>query len=138
MPICCEPCVPEECKLRSYYCNNQEETHADEGIAKDITSFENTPSHESTLSERIDSAWTGTDQLPVKAQPLHVSCVDGIQTGPVRQASQGDSLPLRRLALPVRVHSFDSALRVQERIRKELGPSSLHMSSLRSFHACGD
>ena len=39
---------------------------------------------------------------------------------------------------PMIVHSFDSALQVQERIRKGLPPSSLHLSTLRSFHASGD
>jgi 1-phosphatidylinositol-3-phosphate 5-kinase len=38
---------------------------------------------------------------------------------------------------PLRVHSFDSALRVQERIQKGL-PPSMHLSTIRSFHASGD
>ncbi|PON78735.1 Chaperonin Cpn60/TCP-1 family [Parasponia andersonii] len=133
----CEPCIPENCKLDSCH-HEQEETLADGEISKNMTSFENLPSQESTLSERIDSAWTGTDQLPMKAQPPLTSYVDGLHTGPVRQASQSDILPIRRLAMPVRVHSFDSALRVQERIRKGLPPSSLHVSTLKSFHASGD
>lgn len=130
----CEPSVPEDCKQISSHLNGQEETYADGETAKNKTSFENVPSPETTLSERIDSSWTGTDQLPVKAQPS----ADGVQSGPISQASQSDSLPFRRLAMPVRVHSFDSALRVQERIRKGLLPSSLHVSTLRSFHATGD
>ncbi|KAF2323993.1 hypothetical protein GH714_005902 [Hevea brasiliensis] len=39
-------------------------------------------------------------------------------------------------AWTVRVHSFDSALRFQERIRKGL-PPSLYLSTLKSFHASG-
>ncbi|KAF3954331.1 hypothetical protein CMV_020307 [Castanea mollissima] len=61
-----------------------------------------------------------------------------LQAGSVRQISQNDNPPFRRLMLPMRVHSFDSALRVQERIRKGLPPSSLHLSTIRSFHASGD
>lgn len=129
----CEPCVPEDCKLNSCHHDKQEETLADGGITKDMTSFDSFPSHESTLSERIDSAWTGTDQLPVKAPPHTSYAVDGLQTGPIRRASHSDILPIRRLAAPVRVHSFDSALRVQERIQERI-----HVSSLRSFHASGD
>lgn len=130
----CEPSVPEDCKPISSHLNGQEETQADGETAKNKTLFENVPSPETTLSERIDSSWTGTDQLPVKAQPS----ADGVQSGPIRQASQSDSLPFRRLAMPSRVHSFDSALRVRERSRKGLLPSSLHVSTLRSFHATGD
>ncbi|XP_062111069.1 putative 1-phosphatidylinositol-3-phosphate 5-kinase FAB1C [Humulus lupulus] len=126
-----EPCVPEDSELNSCHHDKQEETLADGKTSKDMKSSESFPSHESTLSERIDSAWTGTDQLPVKAQTA-------LQTGPVRQASQSDNLPVRRLAMSARNHSFDSALRVQERIRKGLPPSSLHVSTLRSFHASGD
>ncbi|EXC06051.1 1-phosphatidylinositol-3-phosphate 5-kinase [Morus notabilis] len=129
----CEPCAPEDSKLISCHHSGQEETHTDGEIAKNVALSENTPSDETTLSERIDFAWTGTDPLPVKAQ----FCVDGLQNGPIRQASQSDNPPFRRLALPARVHSFDSALRVQERIRKGL-PPSLHVSTLRSFHASGD
>lgn len=69
------------------------------------------------LSEKIDSAWTGTDQL-----------------------SQTDiSNPfLKRIRLPIRVNSFDSALISQEKFRRKLSSSSFHLSTLRSFHASGD
>nr|POF07899.1 putative 1-phosphatidylinositol-3-phosphate 5-kinase fab1c [Quercus suber] len=39
---------------------------------------------------------------------------------------------------PMRVRAFDSALQVQERIRKGLPPSSLDLLTLRSSHASGD
>ncbi|KAH0875631.1 hypothetical protein HID58_072993, partial [Brassica napus] len=59
----------------------------------------------SSLSERIDSAWLGSFQTD----------------------SSAVSSPLRRLAKPIRVQSFDSAMRFQERIQKGLPPSSLNM-----------
>jgi 1-phosphatidylinositol-3-phosphate 5-kinase len=60
-----------------------------------------------SLSEKIDSAWTGID------------C----------NLSKNYKSPLRKLMLPTRVYSFDSALRNQKR-------SYLFMS--KSFHAFGD
>lgn len=86
----------------------------------------------SNLSERIDSAWTGTDQVP--SEPQNTAQGDGL----VSQVSPIDKPPFRRLMAPMRVQSFDSALRMQDRIRKGLHPSSLHLSTLKSFHASGD
>lgn len=91
-----------------------EEQHSDGEFIANKKLSECIPPKESNLSEKIDSAWTGTVQ-------------------PVVQANSS----FRRMTQSMRVHSFDSALRVQERIRKVL-PSSLHMSTLRSFHASGD
>eukprot|EP00258_Populus_trichocarpa_P051013 XP_024467032.1 putative 1-phosphatidylinositol-3-phosphate 5-kinase FAB1C isoform X2 [Populus trichocarpa] len=81
----------------------------------------------------------GTNQLPIKVQPLHAlqAEADGFQPGPVRQPNLFDNPPFRRMMAPLRVHSFDSALRVQERIQKGL-PPSMHLSTIRSFHASGD
>lgn len=90
-----------------------EEPHSDAEFVSNKTSSECMPPNESNLSEKIDLAWTGTDQ------PVQVNA------------------SVKRLAQPMRVHSFDSALRVQDRIKKDL-PLSLHMSTLRSFHASGD
>lgn len=117
---------------------SEEDMHSDGEIVVDNTSYESCSTHKSTLSERIDSAWTGTDQLLVKAQPLHASQADGVQPAAVRQLSQNNEPPFRRLVSPMRVHSFDSAIRFRERVRKGLPPSSLHLSTLRSFHASGD
>uniref|UniRef100_A0A3N7FK44 1-phosphatidylinositol-3-phosphate 5-kinase n=2 Tax=Populus trichocarpa TaxID=3694 RepID=A0A3N7FK44_POPTR len=102
------------------------------------TLFSDNPSHASNLSDRIDSAWTGTDQLPIKVQPPHASQAeaDGFQPVSVRQPNLFDNPPFRRMVAPKRVHSFDSALRAQERIQKGLPP--LHLSTIRSFHASGD
>ena len=105
---------------------------------KNKTLLESIPSPASNLSDKIDSAWTGTDQLLMKPQFVHTLHADGNQAGSVRQINQIDTPPFRRPMSPVRVYSFDSAVRVQERIRKGLPPSSLHLSTLRSFHASGD
>lgn len=115
--------------------NEGEEIHSDGEVTVNKTVAESFSSLVSNLSERIDSAWIGTTQLEMNAQPHHASLADGVQAGFVRQASQSGNPPLRRLVMPMRVHSFDSALRLQDRIWKA---SSLHLSSLRSFHASGD
>ncbi|KAF3641795.1 putative 1-phosphatidylinositol-3-phosphate 5-kinase FAB1C [Capsicum annuum] len=99
------------------------------------TSLERAPSAASVLSDQIDFAWSGTDRSPKKAQLLQG---DGSEAAPLRQPSHLDLPSLRRIRLPARVHSFDSAMRLQDRIRKGLPPSSLHLSSIRSFHASGD
>lgn len=82
----------------------------------------------SSLSDRIDLAWTGTDQLEMKVHPPCESHSEGFPAGN----------RLGKCSVPVRVHSFDSALRFQERIQKGLPPSSLYLSTLRSFHASGN
>ncbi|XP_038999582.1 putative 1-phosphatidylinositol-3-phosphate 5-kinase FAB1C isoform X2 [Hibiscus syriacus] len=92
----------------------------------------------STLSETIDSAWTGTDPLMLKVKPSEASRGDELQAGLIRPISKMYNLPLRKVAAPMRVHSFDSVLRLQARIQKGLHPSSSHFSTLRSFHASGD
>ncbi|KAF7808767.1 putative 1-phosphatidylinositol-3-phosphate 5-kinase FAB1C [Senna tora] len=107
-------------------------TGASESSALSLPSGEEINSDESSLSERIDSAWTGTDQPPLSIEPQ----ADGSQAECAKLSNLNDN-PFRRLTQPVRVHSFDSALRVQEQIRKSL-PASLHLSTLRSFHASGD
>ncbi|MCD7450593.1 hypothetical protein HAX54_007389 [Datura stramonium] len=102
------------------------------------TSLERAPSAGSVLSDQIDSAWTGTDRSPKKAQLNTILQRNGSEAAPFRQLSQLDYPPIARLKSPARVNSFDSALRLQERIRKGLPPSSLHLSTIRSFHASGD
>ncbi|KAJ9708381.1 hypothetical protein PVL29_000432 [Vitis rotundifolia] len=134
-PSLFEPQVPENSVLTSAHDNRKEEAYVDE---KNKTLLESIPSPASNLSDKIDSAWTGTDQLLMKPQFVHTLHADGNQAGSVRQINQIDTPPFRRLMSPVRVYSFDSAVRVQERIRKGLPPSSLHLSTLRSFHASGD
>ncbi|CAA7052278.1 unnamed protein product [Microthlaspi erraticum] len=79
----------------------------------------------SSLSERIDSAWLGSFHTLEKAETI-------------AETEAASNSPLRRLARPIRVQSFDSAIRFQERIQKGLPPSSLYLSTLRSFHASGE
>ncbi|KAJ0241157.1 putative 1-phosphatidylinositol-3-phosphate 5-kinase FAB1C [Hirschfeldia incana] len=78
----------------------------------------------SSLSERIDSAWLGSFHDLEKAE------TEGF--------TSAVNSPLRRLTKPIRVQSFDSAIRFQERIQKGLPPSSLYLSGIRSFHASGE
>ncbi|KAM7270081.1 hypothetical protein ACFE04_029295 [Oxalis oulophora] len=67
------------------------------------------PSDGSALSEKIDSAWTGTELSEL----------------------EDNSSSFKRLTGPMRVHSFNSALRSQEIIKKQF-------LTLRSFHASGE
>lgn len=131
-PSLFDPQVPEKSVLTLCHDNKKEED------GKNKTLSENIQSPASNLSDKIDSAWTGTDQLLMKPQFLQPQNADVNQAGSVRKINQTDTAPFRRLMSPVRVYSFDSAVRVQERIRKGLHPSSLHLSALRSFHASGD
>uniref|UniRef100_A0A5B6ZR21 1-phosphatidylinositol-3-phosphate 5-kinase n=1 Tax=Davidia involucrata TaxID=16924 RepID=A0A5B6ZR21_DAVIN len=127
----------EDSMLISCQHFKQDEVHLDGEITTfNKTSLESNPLPTSNLSDKIDLAWTGTDQLHLKAQLLHMLQSDG--PGSVRLINQTDNPPFKRLMSPARVYSFDSAMRVQERIRKGLPPSSLHLSTLRSFHASGD
>ncbi|XP_071686342.1 putative 1-phosphatidylinositol-3-phosphate 5-kinase FAB1C [Rutidosis leptorrhynchoides] len=93
-------------------CKNDDlQTHIEQS-----TSLERAPSAASVLSDKIDSAWAGSGALNLTSNPI-----------------------LSRLSpSPVRVYSFDSAIRQQERVKKGLPPSSLYLSTLRSFHATGD
>ncbi|KAL7001012.1 1-phosphatidylinositol-3-phosphate 5-kinase [Sarracenia purpurea var. burkii] len=110
-----------------------EELQSDGEIACGKKSLDNVPSSSSNLSDKIDSAWTGTDQqLSLKAQ--FTLQTDGPQDLSSRHKNQADNPTFRRLSSPVRVYSFDSALRLQERISTGLPPSSLHLSTPRSFH----
>ncbi|XP_015578964.3 putative 1-phosphatidylinositol-3-phosphate 5-kinase FAB1C [Ricinus communis] len=133
-----EQYIAEDSMSTLHHHNREEEAHSDGEITVNRTCFDDIPSKASTLSDRIDSAWTGTDQLLNKIQPPSASQIDGFQVGPVKQMSMCDNHPLKKMLAPVRVNSFDSALRIQERIRKGLPPSSLYLSTLKSFHASGD
>ncbi|KAF8407677.1 hypothetical protein HHK36_006812 [Tetracentron sinense] len=130
--------VLEDLRLSSEHHCKQVETCVDEEVAVDRKSYESLPSPTSNLADKIDSAWTGTDQSPIKSQFLHTLQVDGRQTGSVRLLNQMDNPSYRGLMSPVRVYSFDSAVRIQERIQKGLPPASLHLASFRSFHASGE
>ncbi|CDP00755.1 unnamed protein product [Coffea canephora] len=120
------------------------EPRREEEMLKDSKNAVNTPALErastaaTALSETIDSAWTGSGQVSGKAQ-LHNMCQpDGAEDVPFKQINQGEIPPLKRVMSPARVYSFDSAVRLQERISKGLSPSSSHLLMLKSFHASGD
>ncbi|XP_057753345.1 putative 1-phosphatidylinositol-3-phosphate 5-kinase FAB1C [Arachis stenosperma] len=128
------------CTSEALTCHrDEEETHSDGEVVVNRALSECFPHRESNLSEKIDSAWTGTgtEQPHTKVEPLHTAQSSVLPAGSVRHSFPNDNPPFRRLMQPIRVHSFDSALRVQERIKKVL-PSSLHLSTLRSFHASGE
>ncbi|KAK4430292.1 putative 1-phosphatidylinositol-3-phosphate 5-kinase FAB1C [Sesamum alatum] len=110
----------------------------DDDIAVNNPSLERLPSAASILSDKIDSAWSGADQPPQEAHLPDSLILDGSESFSLRQINQKDSPSFRRLMGPTRVYSFDSAQRLQERIKKGLPPSSLYLSALRSFHASGD
>lgn len=106
--------------------------------AVNSTSLERFPSAASILSDQIDSAWSGADLAPIKAQWLDNANTDVSEAVFFRPVSQKDNPTFRRLiSSPARVYSFDSAQRLQERMRKVL-PPSIRLSTLRSFHASGD
>ncbi|KAK8987756.1 hypothetical protein V6N11_027495 [Hibiscus sabdariffa] len=123
-----EPVVPKDFELVVY----------DQKIEEDTQSDGNNTSPASALSERIDSAWTCTDLLTLKVQTPEAFQEDEVHPSLIGQTSKINNLPLSKVASPMRLHSFDSALRFHERIQKGLHLSSTHLSMLRSFHASGD
>ncbi|XP_038994100.1 putative 1-phosphatidylinositol-3-phosphate 5-kinase FAB1C isoform X2 [Hibiscus syriacus] len=123
-----ESVVPKESNLAMY----------DRKIEEDMQSDGNITSPASALSERIDSAWTGTDLLALKVQRPEAFQEDEVQPSLITQTSKINNLLLSEVASPRRLHSFDFALRFQERIQKGLHLPSTHLSMLRSFHASGD
>lgn len=105
---------------------NKEDLHSERETLHETMAASNEPN----LSDRIDSAWTGSD---------HVSLGDLPMGGTLGLTGGNDSLPpFRRMMAPVRVHSFDSALKIRQRIQRGVSPLSLHLSTTRSFHALGD
>ncbi|XP_048502539.1 putative 1-phosphatidylinositol-3-phosphate 5-kinase FAB1C [Beta vulgaris subsp. vulgaris] len=104
--------------------SQQGEVYGDGKISVKEKSLAAVPSPASNLSDKIDSAWTGTD-------------VDASESVPVGQVEKIDNLPLKRLMAPVRVHSFDSAMRLEEKTHRRLHSLS-QFSTIRSFHASGD
>lgn len=117
----------DDCKLITGH-DKLEEIHSDADHFVELASAGSNTFPASCLSDKIDSVWTGTDQFPER----------GILSGSDTQIGHTNSPPFRRLMSPVRFYSFDSAMRIKERNRKGLGPSSMHLSNLRSFHASGD
>ncbi|KAG9444056.1 hypothetical protein H6P81_015396 [Aristolochia fimbriata] len=89
-------------------------------------SSESLPSPASNLSDKIDLAWTGSGH-PNESEAASMSPTKGLE-----------NVHHKRVMAPVRVHSFDSGLRFHDKVHKGLSPASLHLSSVRSFHASGD
>ncbi|CAN1317714.1 Putative 1-phosphatidylinositol-3-phosphate 5-kinase FAB1C [Linum perenne] len=116
----------EDLVVSSCHVHKQEDAHLDSETSSIKAITDDIACDASNLSDRIDSAWTGTDQRVIKVQELDSSDT----SGQIRVATNS---PLKRMMGPVRVNSFDSALRVQERIQK-----GMPLSNLRSFHASGD
>ncbi|KAG0460041.1 hypothetical protein HPP92_023169 [Vanilla planifolia] len=81
----------------------------------------------STLYDRIDSAWTGTRESLTQ----HLN--GNAETGSVGQHSLTRRQHYRKLLSPVRVSSFDSALRFRNNVHQRLSPLSLRLSSVKSF-----
>ncbi|KAJ8769229.1 hypothetical protein K2173_001466 [Erythroxylum novogranatense] len=114
------------------------EVHSDGELNSNKNSCSSLPPSASNLSERMDSAWTGTEQFAADIAPLFASQADGSSPSLVNQTSLSDYSPFKRTMAPNRVNSFDSALRIRERIHRGLLPSSLNLAKARSFHASGD
>ncbi|KAL3510619.1 hypothetical protein ACH5RR_030020 [Cinchona calisaya] len=131
-------CTSEDSVSAAYEATRKEEMLKDGNNAINTTSMECAPSAVSVLSDTIDSAWTGSGQLSGIAQLHNLQQPDGAEDVPFKQTIQIENPPFRRVLSPARVYSFDSAVRLQERISKGLPPSSLHLSMVKSFHASGD
>ncbi|CAL9060101.1 putative 1-phosphatidylinositol-3-phosphate 5-kinase FAB1C [Musa acuminata AAA Group] len=93
------------------------------------TFLENSTSPLSSLSDKIDLAWSGLGQL---------------MTDQLKGGSEADtSGPLMenpcysRLKSPLRVYSFDSALRFRKGVHGRFLPASLHLPSAKSFDFSG-
>ncbi|XP_010274641.1 PREDICTED: putative 1-phosphatidylinositol-3-phosphate 5-kinase FAB1C isoform X2 [Nelumbo nucifera] len=128
----------EDLELATFHLHKLNRMHADGEVTGQKVSMESIPSPTSNLSETIDLAWTGTGKQPMKVQLLQPFQTDRHQTGSAGFINQMNNQSYRRLMSPVRVYSFDSALRVQERICKGQSPTSLRLTSVKSFHASGD
>ncbi|KAL4197194.1 hypothetical protein AMTRI_Chr04g187080 [Amborella trichopoda] len=98
------------------------------------TTLEPLSSFASNLSDKIDLAWTGEGQIVTQGAS------NGHGTGPATLGPTvgKDQISQRKILSPVRVYSFDSALKFHPRSKKGPLHSALHLSSTRSFHSSGD
>ncbi|CAI9095958.1 OLC1v1032005C1 [Oldenlandia corymbosa var. corymbosa] len=103
-----------------------------------IGSLETAPSAATVLSDTIDFAWTGCGQVVEAAQLPDLLQGDKAEDILSKQIHPVENRPLKRPMSPSRVYSFDSAVRLQERMSKGLPPASFHLTMLKSFHASGD
>lgn len=129
---------PESLETSSDHRKECNEGHLDGEVPIGRTTLESLPSTGSNLSDKIDLAWTGTGQS-VKPQFLHGSQSDGRDSSAVGSVSQIENVALKKVISPMRVYSFDSALRFQEKIRRgSSSTASMHLFAAKSFHASGD
>ncbi|XP_073135211.1 putative 1-phosphatidylinositol-3-phosphate 5-kinase FAB1C [Henckelia pumila] len=116
--------LKENFSFTTFSDNKEDVMHQDEHDAVNMTSLERHPSAGSILSDKIDSAWSGADIINTESTSS-------------RPINRKNSPSFKKLMLPTRVYSFDSAQMLQERMSKGLLPPS-HFSTIRSFHASGD
>ncbi|XP_008801162.2 putative 1-phosphatidylinositol-3-phosphate 5-kinase FAB1C [Phoenix dactylifera] len=122
---------PAGLNLASGHCRGYDERNVVAEASIDTLSLEDLPSPVSSLSDQIDLAWTGSGQL-VMDPPK-----DGPEDDSVGSSSLMDSPCYKKVMSPVRVYSFDSALKFRDRVHGGLSPS-LHLTSFKSFDASGD
>lgn len=103
------------------YYGEDDETLTTSEICIESSSLERLPSAASALSDQIDSLWSGNREADT-----------------VGYSGLMDNLLLRKVISPLRVNSFDSALRSRDRFPGGLSSSSLHLTSVRSFDASGN
>jgi len=103
------------------YYEGDDETKTASEISSGTSSLERVPSAASTLSDKIDSLWSGNPK-----------------TDAVGSISLMNNPLYRKMMSPLRVNSFDSGLRSQDRFCRGLSPASLHLTSVRSFDASGN
>ncbi|KAL0326909.1 UNVERIFIED_CONTAM: putative 1-phosphatidylinositol-3-phosphate 5-kinase FAB1C [Sesamum angustifolium] len=132
-----EPDMQESDTVPAFLQKERDGVYKYEENAINSTSLERLPSAASILSDKIDSAWCGAGQSLMTAQLPNTLSADLSEAISVEPINQKDNPSFRRLLSPTRVYSFDSAQRLQERMTK-VQPPSLHLSTLRSFHASGD
>lgn len=120
---------PERTELTTAYPQKLDEGHLNVEDPVENISSEKILSPVSSLSDRIDLAWIGSGQSE-NAQLLH---------GPQPNRHEGSLLgPTNTVCYRrMRVNSFDSALRFQDKLRRGLSPA-VHLSGAKSFHASGD
>ncbi|GAB4840392.1 hypothetical protein Ancab_021158 [Ancistrocladus abbreviatus] len=130
--------LPVDCNLDLCQHVPQGEIRADGETTDNAKSSEIIPYPASSLSDKIDSAWTGTDQQSCRTHLPQLQS-DVLHSGQTRLVNPVENhLPFSRLMAPLRFHSFESVKRLQERLHRRLPPSSLQFSTVKSFHAFGD
>ncbi|KAK1277607.1 putative 1-phosphatidylinositol-3-phosphate 5-kinase FAB1C [Acorus gramineus] len=106
--------------------------HKSEGLIEN-TSMMVLPSPASNLSDKIDSAWTGMAPLS-KTEFVHEKLMSGHETNSAGLFLNHMGHPHhKKIMSPIRVYSFDSAPKQEERDQRGFPSASLHLSSVKSF-----